>query len=90
VLGFRAEAVRLDAFAGTGTGSAPGSAPGVVDRVDVVGEDAHVHLRVDGHDVVARVPAADRPAVGDELGVTVRWAVCHVFDAVTGQRITER
>jgi len=95
-LGFRAEAVRLVPPAGTGSApdgeprGAPGDALGVVDRIDVVGEDAYVHLRVESHDVVARVPAAGRPAVGDEVGVSVRWAPGHGFDTATGQRITDR
>jgi multiple sugar transport system ATP-binding protein len=100
-LGFRPEAVRLDSASG------PSDARGVVDRVDVVGEDAHVYLRVagrvrrraeqgrprepgeGGHQVVARVAAADRPAVGDEVGVSVRWAASHAFDTATGRRVTE-
>jgi len=81
-LGFRAEAVSLD------PDPAAGGVRGVVERVDVVGEDAHAYLRVGEHEVVARIPAADRRAVGEEVGVRVRWAAGYVFDAATGRRAT--
>ncbi|MBG0568831.1 ABC transporter ATP-binding protein [Actinoplanes aureus] len=79
LLGFRPEAVRLDP---TGSG-----APATVERVDVVGEDAHAYLRLADHLIVARVPASARPAPGDPAEVAVRWADVHVFDAGTGQRV---
>jgi hypothetical protein len=64
-----------------------------VDRVDVVGEDAHVYLRVGGQSVqalrvVARVPTSGRPAAGDEVGLMVRWSDAHAFDTATGERVT--
>jgi ABC-type sugar transport system ATPase subunit len=77
-IGFRPEAVRLDEA---------GETRGTVERVEVVGEDAHVHLRMDGHPVVARTAAAQRPATGDVVGVHINWAACHVFDAATGRRV---
>jgi len=83
VLGFRAEAVRLRAAAG----EAAGEVRGVVERVEVIGEDAHAYLRVDGHPVVARVAAADRPKPGDRVGVSVRWMASHCFDRATGRRV---
>jgi ABC-type sugar transport system ATPase subunit len=82
MVGFRPEAVRLDPAADAA------GVPGVVDRVDVVGEDAHAYLRLGSLSVVARVPAAGRPAVGDTFGVSVRWTDDHVFDALTGRRVT--
>ncbi|WDZ82756.1 ABC transporter ATP-binding protein [Micromonospora cathayae] len=82
-LGFRPEAVTLaDATTDGGT-------PATVDRVEVVGEDAYAYLTLDGgHPVVARVPAARRPAAGSAVRVTVRWPDVHVFDAGTGRRRT--
>ncbi|WBB81055.1 ABC transporter ATP-binding protein [Micromonospora sp. WMMD882] len=95
-LGFRAEVVRLaaptpagDAAAGDGrvAGGAGDGGPAVVDRVEVVGEDAYAYLTLaGGHPVVARVPAARRPAVGAAVRVTVRWPDVHVFDPETGLR----
>jgi ABC-type sugar transport system ATPase subunit len=77
-IGFRPEAVFLDAEAPT---------KGRVDRVDVVGEDAHAYVRVAELEVVARVEAGTRPSVGEDVGVSIRWAAAHVFDTATGQRV---
>ncbi len=56
---------------------------GVVERVDVVGEDAYVYVRVGEHLVCARVPSRDKPSGR----VTLRATEAHVFDAATGRRI---
>lgn len=81
-LGVRPEHVTLG-----GTGGTPSGPLGDVDRVEVLGEDALVHLRLGGHAVVARVPARTRPAPGDRVGVTIAEQHLHAFDAVTGERI---
>ncbi|BCL18071.1 ABC transporter ATP-binding protein [Micromonospora sagamiensis] len=82
-LGFRPEAVTLTDPASDGDGG-----PAVTDRVEVVGEDAYAYLTLPGgHPVVARVPAARRPAPGSAVRVTVRWSDVHVFDAASGQRV---
>lgn len=79
--------------AGTLIGIRPGAirlgsegAAAHVERVEVVGEDAHVYLRLGEHPAVARVLSADRPTVGAETFVTVRSEDVHVFDAGTGKR----
>jgi len=77
-IGFRPEAVVL---------GRPGDPSGTVTRVDVVGEDSYVYADVSGHTVVARVRSADRPSLGDGLGVGVHHADVHVFDAATGHRV---
>jgi ABC-type sugar transport system ATPase subunit len=77
LIGFRPEATRLGAATG---------AEGLVERVDVVGEDAYAYVRVGAHLVAARVPAAERPVVGKSERVGVRWPDVHVFDARTGRR----
>ncbi|MEU4643628.1 ABC transporter ATP-binding protein [Micromonospora sp. NPDC023814] len=77
-IGFRPEAVTLDAADGTDA---------TVDRVEVVGEDAYAYLTLaGGHPVVARVPAARRPERGAAVRVGVRWADVHVFHAASGRR----
>ena len=81
LVGFRPEAVSL------GPGVDDGQVPATVDRVDVVGEDAHVYLRVGALPVVARVPASGRPATGATVGLTVRWSDVHTFDVATGRRV---
>jgi ABC-type sugar transport system ATPase subunit len=78
LIGFRPEATRLGGAAGT---------EGVVERVDVVGEDAYAYVRVGEFLVAARVPAADRPAVGKPERVGVRWPDVHVFHAGSGRRV---
>jgi ABC-type sugar transport system ATPase subunit len=75
LVGFRPGALRLGAE----------GAPARVERVEMVGEDAHVYLRLGDHSVVARVPSAERPAA--ETRVTVEAADVHVFDASTGKRV---
>jgi sn-glycerol 3-phosphate transport system ATP-binding protein/multiple sugar transport system ATP-binding protein len=63
---------------------------GVVERVDVVGEDAYTYIRIGTEPIVARVRAAVRPAVGATVRVAVSPADVHVFDATTGQRMAPR
>ncbi|MFY1593919.1 ABC transporter ATP-binding protein [Micromonospora sp. WMMD737] len=77
-IGFRPEAVALDAAEGTDA---------TVERVEVVGEDAYAYLRLaGGHRIVARVPAARRPDRGAAVRVGVRWADVHLFHAASGRR----
>jgi ABC-type sugar transport system ATPase subunit len=78
LVGFRSEATRLGAADG---------AEGVVERVDVVGEDAYAYVRLGEHLVVGRVRAADRPALGKPERVAVDPAGIHVFDQSTGRRV---
>jgi ABC-type sugar transport system ATPase subunit len=78
LIGFRPEAVRLDAAHG---------ADAVVTRADVVGADAHVHLDLGGQSLVARVAADERPAAAAKTRVAVRPAALHHFNAATGERI---
>jgi sn-glycerol 3-phosphate transport system ATP-binding protein len=61
-----------------------------VTLVERVGADAHVHLRLDQHDLIARVPADDRPRVGERVTVDVRRQDVHLFDATTGRRLPWR
>lgn len=64
--------------------------PATVHRAEVTGADAYLHLHVDGVDgpaLIARHPAATRPAVGEKVGVSPAPAGWHVFDAATGARV---
>ena len=47
----------------------------------------YVRLEVNGDELVARVPLAGRPAVGDRVRIAVDPATVHVFDAATGARV---
>ncbi|BCJ76995.1 sn-glycerol-3-phosphate import ATP-binding protein UgpC [Catellatospora sp. IY07-71] len=81
-LGVRPEHVALSAAHST-----PARTLGEVARVEVLGEDALIHLRLGGHAVVAKVPARTRPAPGDRVTVHVADEHLHAFDAATGERI---
>ena len=80
VVGFRPGAIRIG-------GSGP---EGVVERVEVVGEDAYIHLRISDRLLTARVPAEDRPDVGSSHPVSVRRPDLHLFDGSSGRRVTGR
>ena len=77
-IGFRPEAVIID--------GAADDPLGLVERVDVIGEDAYVYARVAGHLVVARTSRDERPALGDRVSVCVKPDHLHLFDA-DGRRI---
>jgi ABC-type sugar transport system ATPase subunit len=79
LIGVRPAAIHLTPSAGP-WGTA------VVERVEVVGEDAHVYLRLGEHALVARMPTSDRPSPGAEVHIDIRPQDIHVFDATTGKR----
>jgi ABC-type sugar transport system ATPase subunit len=81
-LGVRPEHVILG-----GDGAASAGLLGEVERVEVLGEDALVHLRLGGRPLIARVPARTRPGPGDQVAVSVADEHLHAFDTVTGVRI---
>jgi ABC-type sugar transport system ATPase subunit len=83
-IGVRPESLRLGDPEGVG---APEAAEGIVERVEVIGEDSYVHLRVAGHRLVARVPAAARPQVGERVRAAARREDVHLFDTATGLRV---
>jgi len=65
-----------------------GGTVGRVVRVESVGADAHVHIRVgDGPTLVARVPTALSPVAGVEVSLAVKPEDWHRFDARTGRRL---
>ena len=68
----------------------PVTAAGVVERVDVVGEDAYVYVRAGG--APGRRPGAGRRAAPARRAVTgpVRWPDAHVFDAAAGDGWSRR
>jgi ABC-type sugar transport system ATPase subunit len=82
-IGVRPDALRVNV-------EPTGDAPGEVTLVERVGADAHVHLRLNQRDLIARVPADDRPRVGERVTVDVRRQDVHLFDATTGRRLPWR
>ncbi len=54
---------------------------------ETTGADVQLHVDVDGRDVVAVVPRAERRRAGDAVGLTAPPRAIHLFDADTGARI---
>jgi ABC-type sugar transport system ATPase subunit len=85
-MGFRPEVVTLGDGDGDGDGDGSGDAA-VVERVEVVGEDAYVYATLaGGQPIVARVPSGRRPARGETVRAGVRWTDVHLFHTASGQR----
>jgi len=62
-----------------------------VEVVEPVGSDVHVHLRVVGHALVARLAPEDAlPAVGGELRMEFAPGQLHLFDPLDGVALTHR
>jgi multiple sugar transport system ATP-binding protein len=78
-LGFRAEDARL---ADTGEIEAP------VYTVENLGEAVMLTLRAGGALVAVKAAKDYRGTIGQQVAVAVPRAACHLFDAVTGDRIT--
>jgi multiple sugar transport system ATP-binding protein len=61
---------------------------GAVFLVEALGSEQIVHLAVgDVKDLVVVVPAEQRVAIGDEVGIRVPAGAVHLFDAQTGMRL---
>jgi ABC-type sugar transport system ATPase subunit len=58
-----------------------------VEVVEVAGSEAFIHLRAEGHPVVARVPADRRPDPGAVVRLGAASAHLYLFDAESGERI---
>jgi ABC-type sugar transport system ATPase subunit len=58
-----------------------------VHLVEPAGAEVYVRLRVDAHEVVARMPAGTEPQLGSRVRVAVAADALHLFDAETGKRI---
>jgi multiple sugar transport system ATP-binding protein len=65
----------------------------IVHRAEVTGADAYLYLHIDGAGgvdrpaLIARHPAATRPAAGEQVRVAPAPGGWHVFDAATGARV---
>jgi ABC-type sugar transport system ATPase subunit len=85
-IGFRPQAVVLGSP--DGAEDAAERLKATTERVDTIGDEALVYLNVSGHPVVARTHVSSRPAIGDCVRIAVRWPDVHLFDAVTGRRVS--
>jgi ABC-type sugar transport system ATPase subunit len=88
VLGLRPEELTL---AGTSdNGAAPLSWPGVVQRVERLGAEAYVQIRVGGADVLVRTEADAALQTDQSVVLTPELSRLRVFDAQTGTMLTAR
>jgi ABC-type sugar transport system ATPase subunit len=55
-----------------------------VEIVEVAGSDAFVHV---DRGLIAKLPADERPAEGDEVGIAIDRAGVHLFDDASGERV---
>jgi multiple sugar transport system ATP-binding protein len=59
-----------------------------VNVVEQLGDDMLLYLSTAKHDLIAKVDAHQKAAVGQSMQIVVSVAKCHVFDADTGRNIT--
>ena len=79
VLGIRPEHLRIADAAGAAL------ARGAVERVELLGHERLLHLRVGGVVLVARTPASVQVRAGEELSVGFPAAALRLFDAADGR-----
>jgi len=61
--------------------------PAEVEVVEAAGNEAFVHLEAEGHRLVARVPAEQRPQAGTVVRLRAANDRVYLFDAESGERI---
>ena len=61
--------------------------PAEVRLVEPAGSESFVHLRLDGHDLLARIVDGARPREGETVRVDVAAQDVHLFDRETGRRV---
>jgi multiple sugar transport system ATP-binding protein len=74
VVGVRSEHVRV----------VPNGVRARVEIVEVAGSDAFVHV---DRGLIAKLPADERPAEGDEVGIAIDRTGVHLFDEASGERV---
>jgi multiple sugar transport system ATP-binding protein len=79
VLGFRPEHVHVGADE-----VGPNPLPGQIELVEPMGVMTHLHLRVAGQLLIARVPPAVDFAAGQSVPVAIAMDQAHIFDQATG------
>ena len=86
VLGVRPEGIRLRA-------ADPDAADDVcfgvtVNVVEPLGDEIILYLSTGPQDLIAKVDAHERAAVGQDMEIAINVARCHVFDAEAGDNLT--
>ncbi len=64
-----------------------GAVPARVALVEPLGSDTFLELEIGAASVTARVEAARRPAVGEQVSLTFRPEAIHLFDGSSGVRV---
>jgi ABC-type sugar transport system ATPase subunit len=82
-LGIRPEHLRVSPNGDTG-------APAEVQVVEAAGNETFLHLSVHGRELVARVGADLRPAVGSTVRVDIPRRSAYLFDEASGQTLVQR
>lgn len=88
VLGLRPEELTLASTSGAATGALSWS--GVVQRVERLGAEAYVQIRVDGADVLVRADADAALQAEQAVVLTPELSRLRVFDAQTGATLVAR
>jgi multiple sugar transport system ATP-binding protein len=83
LIGFRPE----DLEVGAGPGSAAMTIQARVEVVEYLGREDLIHADVEGHKIMALVPAFRRLRIGDAVEFTIPGRKLHVFDPETKQRL---
>jgi multiple sugar transport system ATP-binding protein len=52
-----------------------------------MGAETFLHLNTGAHTLIARIAPHERPAIGQQLGVTFDVPKCHLFDGATELKI---
>lgn len=60
---------------------------GIIEVSEMMGSEVHLHINIDGDDVVAVIPTAnldlDTVAIGKEITFAFNPSLCHIFNAAT-------
>jgi multiple sugar transport system ATP-binding protein len=88
VFGIRPEHIHDRQFAPPRLREAPVTA--MVDVVEAMGSETHVHLMLDGNVFVARVDPRTSATSGNDLDVVLNMDCLHLFDADTGEALLQK
>lgn len=85
LVGIRAEHVQVH----TDTTGSRGAVSAEVRLLEPIGSDTFVELGIGTHSLVARTPPDLDLAIGQMVSIAVTPAMVHIFDAASGERISE-
>jgi multiple sugar transport system ATP-binding protein len=89
VLGFRAEDIDIDVFAGPRK-DAGGSFRVLIERAEPRGANSHLYLQTGAHALIARGLRTCQAQSGQRVQVTISSERTHLFDPETGRRVTSK